>query len=307
MRVVLAVATRALAGPAHATETADGIVFDAGSSGSRIHVYSWHIGGGGPKDQFDLIKDDLVKIKPGLSAYKMEPSKAGASLRPLIDHAKEHVPAELFSKTPIFLMATAGLRMVGEAAKDAILASVCAELSASGFMFKCEWATLLDGQDEGLYGWVTVNYLLDRLYPPAAEPPVGIIDLGGGSVQIVFAPPRAAVRSPPEGYFKVLLPLPPSLCTPHAARNSAGARRPRRRCRSAGARTTRTSSRTSGTGWTRRASGCWRSSSRAAAATRRAPPPPPTSLRCGGEWMLGGGCAVVDDDIGPDRHVPRGC
>ena len=35
---------------------------------------------------------------------------------------------------------------------------------------------------------MTVNYLLDALYPSAAPvPPVGIIDLGGGSVQLVFA------------------------------------------------------------------------------------------------------------------------
>ena len=45
----------------------------------------------------------------------------------------------------------------------------------------------LDGVDEGLYGWVTVNYLLGALYPPAKTPAVGTIDLGGGSVQVVFA------------------------------------------------------------------------------------------------------------------------
>jgi len=186
---------------AAATETRYGLVFDAGSSGSRVHVYSWHVGGGGPKDQFDLLKDDLKKIKPGLSAYKAEPSKAGPSLKELLDHAKAQVPAELVPTTPVFLMATAGLRLVGEAAKDAILASVCAELSASGFLFKCEWATLLGGQDEGLYGWVTVNYLLDRLYPPPTNAPVGIIDLGGGSVQIVFA---TADQSGPAGSTKTL-------------------------------------------------------------------------------------------------------
>eukprot|EP00908_Phaeocystis_cordata_P015586 Transcript_26740.p1 GENE.Transcript_26740~~Transcript_26740.p1 ORF type:complete len:511 (+),score=190.37 Transcript_26740:162-1535(+) len=164
-----------------------GIVFDAGSSGSRIHVYSWRVGGGGPKDAFDLIADDLLKKKPGLSAYKDKPAEAGSSLRELLDHAKSKIPQNLHAETPVFLMATAGLRMVGETIKDQILASVCAELSSSGFLFQCEWATLLSGTDEGLYGWVTVNYLLDTLYPPANSPPVGIIDLGGGSVQVVFA------------------------------------------------------------------------------------------------------------------------
>lgn len=185
------------------TTTKHGIVFDAGSSGSRIHVYTWETGGGGPKDAFDLKSDDLIKIKPGLSAYKGKTSEAGSSLAPLIAHAKKTVPADLVPTTPVFLMATAGLRMVGEAAKDAILKSVCQELSQSGFLFRCEWATLLDGREEGLFGWVTVNYLLDSLYaqtPP--KEPVGIIDLGGGSVQIVFPTPDA--KSDPAEYAQHL-------------------------------------------------------------------------------------------------------
>ena len=133
-----------------------GIVFDAGSSGTRIHVHTWQTGGGGAKDAFDLISDDLLKIKPGLSAFKDRPSEAGASLAPLIDYAKTKIPPEMISSTPMYLMATAGLRMVGEATKDAILASVCSYLKTTGFQFTCASATLLDGRDEGLYGWVTV-------------------------------------------------------------------------------------------------------------------------------------------------------
>ena len=114
-----------------------GIVFDAGSSGTRIHVYSWRVGGGGPKDAFDLIGDDLLKKKPGLSAYKEKTAEAGSSLTELLNHARAKIPAALHAETPIFLMATAGLRMVGEKAKDEILASVCAELSSSGFLFRC--------------------------------------------------------------------------------------------------------------------------------------------------------------------------
>ena len=59
------------------TSTNYGIIFDAGSSGSRIHVYTWKTGGGGPKDQFDDVTDDLLKIKPGLSAFKDKPAQAG--------------------------------------------------------------------------------------------------------------------------------------------------------------------------------------------------------------------------------------
>ena len=126
------------AAPAPTGSVKYGIVFDAGSSGSRIHVYSWRVGGGGPKDAFDLIGDDLLKKKPGLSAYKEKTAEAGSSLTGLLNHARAKIPAALHAETPIFLMATAGLRMVGEKAKDEILASVCAELSSSGFLFRCE-------------------------------------------------------------------------------------------------------------------------------------------------------------------------
>ena len=179
-----------------------GLVFDAGSSGTRIHVYTWRTGGGGAKDAFDLVSDDILKIKPGLSAYKSKPAEAGASLRPLLDYARTKIPADQMSSTPTFLMATAGLRLVGEEAKDAILQSVCGELSNSGVLFRCEWATLLDGRDEGLFGWVTVNYLLETLYPPATSEPAGIIDLGGGSVQIVFETPEHGKA--PTGYTQAL-------------------------------------------------------------------------------------------------------
>ena len=56
---------------------------------------------------------------------------------------------------------------------------------------------VLDGRDEGVYGWATVNYLLDTLYPGQGEAS-GVIDLGGGSVQIVF--PIERQRVAPLGY-----------------------------------------------------------------------------------------------------------
>ena len=100
--LALAISLAALSLATPSEKTHYGIVFDAGSSGSRIHVYTWKTGGGGPKDSFDLVKDDLLKIKPGLSAFKDTPAEAGKSLAPLVEHAKNTIPPALVSSTPVF-------------------------------------------------------------------------------------------------------------------------------------------------------------------------------------------------------------
>ncbi|RKO83473.1 nucleoside phosphatase family-domain-containing protein, partial [Blyttiomyces helicus] len=40
----------------------------------------------------------------------------------------------------------------------------------------------------GVYAWITVNYLLKRIGQPTRQPSAAIMDLGGGSTQIVFEP-----------------------------------------------------------------------------------------------------------------------
>eukprot|EP00927_Polykrikos_kofoidii_P034168 TRINITY_DN29001_c0_g1_i1.p1 TRINITY_DN29001_c0_g1~~TRINITY_DN29001_c0_g1_i1.p1 ORF type:complete len:452 (-),score=83.51 TRINITY_DN29001_c0_g1_i1:17-1372(-) len=161
-----------------------GVVFDAGSSGSRVHVYSWRRSG--LSGDFDLIDDDLVKSKPGLSAFVGEPEAAGSSLDALLAHAESKVPPERRRVTPVFLMATAGLRIAGDEAAKAVLDNVAVRLSASPFMFRPEWAYIMPGSEEAVFGWVAVNYLLGSLGGKRAT--TGVIDLGGGSVQIVYEP-----------------------------------------------------------------------------------------------------------------------
>lgn len=176
-----------------------GIIFDAGSSGSRIHVYTWR--SGGTSGDFELVEDDLLKVKPGLSSFNKDPSKAGSSLGPLLSHAKAKIPAEQHSVTPVFLMATAGLRMVGDSVAEEILQSVSDTFLASPFLFRQGWAYIMPGMDEGLFGWVAVNYLLGALHD-VAVPTTGVIDLGGGSVQLVFtAPVRSSLPSDSAASF----------------------------------------------------------------------------------------------------------
>jgi len=54
--------------------------------------------------------------------------------------------------------------------------------SDSPFMFKNKWARIISGEEEGAYGWITVNYLLNTLdSTDSNDTTFGALDLGGKS------------------------------------------------------------------------------------------------------------------------------
>ncbi|CAH8381450.1 unnamed protein product [Eruca vesicaria subsp. sativa] len=161
------------------------VIFDAGSSGSRVHVYCFD-------RNLDLLPlgnelELFLQLKPGLSAYPTDPRQAANSLVSLLDKAEASVPRELRPKTPVRVGATAGLRTLGHKASENILQAV-KELLRDRSMLKTEAnaVTVLDGTQEGSYQWVTINYLLRNLGKPYSDT-VGVVDLGGGSVQMAYA------------------------------------------------------------------------------------------------------------------------
>ncbi|KAF2612976.1 hypothetical protein F2Q70_00007586 [Brassica cretica] len=128
------------------------VIFDAGSSGSRVHVYCFD-------RNLDLLPlgnelELFVQLKPGLSAYPTDPRQAANSLVSLLDKAEASVPRELRPKTPVRVGATAGLRTLGHEASENILQAV-KELLRDRSMLKTEAnaVTVLDGTQEGAYQW----------------------------------------------------------------------------------------------------------------------------------------------------------
>ncbi|KAF9618908.1 hypothetical protein IFM89_002903 [Coptis chinensis] len=161
------------------------VIFDAGSSGSRVHVYCFdkdlnllHIG-----KELELFE----QTKPGLSAYESDPQKAAESLKVLLDKAERIVPEDQRGNTPVRVGATAGLRQLKGDASDRILEAVRNYLKQkSAFKSNSDSVTVLDGTQEGAYQWVTINYLLGNLGKDYSKT-VGVVDLGGGSVQMAYA------------------------------------------------------------------------------------------------------------------------
>jgi len=162
-----------------------GIIIDAGSTGSRVHVYEFK-----EENNEYIILDELFKeVKPGLSSYDKNPSEAAKSISYLLNIAKKRIPEELWSSTPLSLKATAGLRMLPEDATIDILSAVSDEMQTFEFKMIDDAVSIMSGADEGIFGWMTINLLLNHISSTRNDhKTVGVIDLGGGSMQICFLP-----------------------------------------------------------------------------------------------------------------------
>lgn len=162
------------------------VMVDAGSTGSRVHVYEFNTCVSPPQ----LLSEKFEMLKPGLSSFDTDTKGAAASLDPLLKVAMDTVPEDKRGCTPVAVKATAGLRLLGKEKSDAILAEVKSHLE-NDYPFPVvggNGISIMDGRDEGVYAWITTNYLLGNIGSSEKTPTAAVFDLGGGSTQIVFEP-----------------------------------------------------------------------------------------------------------------------
>ncbi|KAL8696643.1 MAG: hypothetical protein Q9224_002689 [Gallowayella concinna] len=177
------------------------IMIDAGSTGSRIHVYRFNNCGATPELEDEQFKmTEKKEGGSGLSSYKEDAEGAAKSLDVLMDVAVQTVPDNLKSCTPVAVKATAGLRKLGDELSRKILSAVRTRLETKYPFAVVSDAMggvqVIDGKDEGVYAWITTNYLLGKIGGPDKSPTAAVFDLGGGSTQIVFEP---TFKSPTKG------------------------------------------------------------------------------------------------------------
>uniref|UniRef100_A0A8C3HC67 Ectonucleoside triphosphate diphosphohydrolase 8 n=1 Tax=Chrysemys picta bellii TaxID=8478 RepID=A0A8C3HC67_CHRPI len=185
-----------------------GMVFDAGSSHTALYIYQWPANkenGTGIVSQAEAC----TVPGPGISSYAENPANAGASLRACLDKAMTIIPAEQQRETPTYLGATAGMRLLSTKA-DLVFAEVSKTIQQYPVDFR--GARILTGNEEGSFGWITINYLLETLVkfsfagkwirPQAAEV-LGALDLGGASTQITFQPSGTIEDNSTEVFFRL--------------------------------------------------------------------------------------------------------
>ncbi|XP_059115070.1 ectonucleoside triphosphate diphosphohydrolase 8 isoform X3 [Peromyscus eremicus] len=192
-------------------DTKFGIVFDAGSSHTSLFVYQWPANK--EKDTGVVSQALTCQIEgPGIASYTSDPTQAGESLKSCLEEALALIPQTQHQETPTFLGATAGMRLLSRKnssqARD-ILAAVSQTLSNSPVDF---WgAKILAGQDEGAFGWITINYVLGMLLKyssgqwilPEERTLVGALDLGGASTQISFVPQGPILDQSTQATFRL--------------------------------------------------------------------------------------------------------
>ncbi|EDL09171.1 ectonucleoside triphosphate diphosphohydrolase 3 [Mus musculus] len=172
-----------------------GVVLDAGSSRTTVYVYQWPA----EKENNTGVVSQTFRCSvkgSGISSYENNPQDAPKAFEDCILKVKEQVPEHLHGSTRIYLGATAGMRLLrlqNETAAREVLESIQSYFKSQPFDFR--GAQIISGQEEGVYGWITANYIMGNFLEknlwhmwvhPHGVDTTGALDLGGASTQISF-------------------------------------------------------------------------------------------------------------------------
>ena len=142
-----------------------------------------------------------LKVQPGISTFGSRSAVVGEMhLKKLILFAQDLVPSDQHAATPLYLYATAGMRLLPEHEQRDVMRESCAFIkqeSSFALVKGCqEHVGVISGEREGLYGWLTVNYLLKGFQKTEGDVPTtfGFLDMGGASAQVAYEMPSPSLR-----------------------------------------------------------------------------------------------------------------
>ncbi|XP_062579469.1 ectonucleoside triphosphate diphosphohydrolase 5-like [Saccostrea cucullata] len=189
--VIISMGILFLMDSACAMTTQYSVMLDAGSSSTKLRVYSW------PErtstsSKFYITEKYYKKVKPSLSSFQDNLDSLPEYIKNLISIAESQVPSHRHNRSNIYLFATAGLRFVEEEKAMNLMNSVRHVLSDKRnhkFIYSERSVRILSGEEEGVFAWITANYHNGFLSSNQSQSKaVGVLEMGGGSTQITFLP-----------------------------------------------------------------------------------------------------------------------
>lgn len=151
------------------------IVVDAGSTGSRLHLYAYE------KDNHanPIHINELYnkKITPGFAAVQLQTE----AVYKYLDRLFDGTPVQ---NIPVYFYSTAGMRLLPNVQQQELY-----RFLKQWFWAKQQWtlqeARTISGSEEGALGWLGLNYHINT-FQSSDTLPAGLIEVGGASVQLVF-------------------------------------------------------------------------------------------------------------------------
>lgn len=173
------------------------IIIDGGSTGSRLHIFEF-------VNDDEVIRHGSARANVPLSIYGptydnpiVDPYTVADHLIPAFRFAAKQIPKKYHTTTSVQYQATAGMRLLDTWQQDAVYdALYIGLLDHPDFVFKNMKRSdlqTLSGELEGYYGAVAANYLhgvcnAGLTLTDKDTHPIGALDMGGSSTQIVFVP-----------------------------------------------------------------------------------------------------------------------
>jgi len=185
-------------------------VIDGGSTGSRLHIFEFVL------DEYsgetDCLRRGSERSHMPLSAFGRGDRSKPINQTALVDHiihvfdfAAQIIPPEYHLLTSVKFAATAGMRLLDEEEQTEVYSSLYEGLMQHDrFVFhslRREDILTLEGDLEGFYGAVAANFLkgiidtnlntIGNIHLEERESPIGALDMGGSSTQIVYLPSQS--------------------------------------------------------------------------------------------------------------------
>lgn len=171
------------------------IVIDAGSSGTRLHLFAYQQDATAPSTLTTIKEIKQIREKYGLATLKNDSSSYNNYFNSLFSTVDRSLTADERTKTPVYLFATAGFRLLNKTKQEQLLGVIMPALSKTlqhhGYSVDKQFAKhvrVIYGRTEALFAWLTVNYLMQNLSADNLNQAnnFGVLDLGGASTQMTF-------------------------------------------------------------------------------------------------------------------------